>query len=369
MKHLMSLLKIFLPIALALFSVNTFAQESCHGLSQIVIQVQGVNYLPGTPDGAPLSAQMLSGSDKAFICNKNSGDTGLNYKDIGYAINAEESGLQTSITDGHNTPIYRIPGVEGIGFAIGFKEPTYCAGRFYDTEGKGKRRSICNSVTSSQISQASQLSMQSYIVFYKIPSQNSPLHPGNQPTTVAESNIGTATLQTGDDATSSQTLADKPQILLSSFTIRYGSCAVVSSQPTINVDMGKVSKSEFKGVGSKGGSERNFQIQVTCENKALVRVGFFGPVESSDKDALALTPQSNSASGVGVALSYGPGLQVAAGQRVALNTPTDQLPVLTTVTSPGQTQTMAFKAQYIQTDAQISAGKADATATFNLVYN
>ena len=353
----------------ALFSMQALAQEECHGVSQIVVQAHEVNYLPGAADGTPISAQMPLDNNNAFSCNKNSGDTGLSYKDIGYAIDAEESGLQTTLAGGRSTPVYRIAGTEGIGFAIGFKEPSYCGGAFYDTTAKGKRSSICNSMTSSQIGQASTLTMQSYVVFYKIPSQKSPLNPGNQPANVPETPVGTATLQVGDNAASSQPIADKPKIFLSSFTVKYGSCAVTSNQSAINVDMGKVSKGEFSGIGSKAGSEKSFQIQILCENSASVRVGFFGMAAAGDKDALALTPQTDSASGVGVALSYGSGLQVAAGQRVPLNTPTDRLPVLATLNTPNQIQTLEFKAQYIQTEAKIVAGKADSMATFNLVYN
>ncbi|MFP3480858.1 hypothetical protein SB780_39045, partial [Burkholderia sp. SIMBA_057] len=81
---------------------------------------------------------------------------------------------------------------------------------------------------------------------------------------------------------------DKPQIFLSSFTVQYGSCAVVTSQFVINVEMGKVSKAEFSGIGSRAGSEKGFQIQVMCEHSAAVKVGFFGMATAGDKDALSL---------------------------------------------------------------------------------
>ncbi|MEZ3501207.1 fimbrial protein [Pantoea sp. KPR_PJ] len=357
-------------LALAtLYSLPTLAQEECHGVSQIVVQTHDVNYLPGAADGTPISAQMPLNNDNAFSCNKNSGESGLNYKDIGYTIDAEESGLHATLAGGHSTPIYRVAGTNGIGFAIGFKEPTYCGGTFYDTSAKGKRTSVCNSMMNAQISQARTLTLQSYLVFYKIPTQGSPLHPGNQPASIPETTIGTASLQVGNSAASSQPIADKPRLLLSSFTVKYGSCAVTSSQSTINVNMGKVSKSEFHGVGSTAGSEKRFQIQVRCENNASIKVGFFGMAASGNKDALALAPQANSASGVGIVLSYGSGMKVEPGSRVPLNKPTDQLPVMATLNTPNQTQTLEFNAQYIQTDAQVMAGKADSMATFNLVYN
>ncbi|SFO07111.1 Pilin (type 1 fimbria component protein) [Candidatus Pantoea varia] len=369
MKSVQRLMKWAMLVVPAFICLPTLAQESCQGVSQVVVQVHNVNYVPGAADGTPISAQMPLQSTNAFTCNKNNGEQGYNYKDMGFLINAEESGLQTNIAGGHNTPIYRLAGVDSIGFAIGFKEPAYCGSAFSDTTGKGKTSSICNSQTSPQFNSAHDITLQSYVVFYKIPGQRSPLNPGDQPANVGEVNIGNASLKVGDSATSSQPINDKPQLFLSSFTVQYGSCAVVTSQSAINVDMGKVSKAEFTGIGSRAGSQKGFQIQVMCEHSAAVKVGFFGTATQGDKDAISLTPQSNSASGVGIALTYGPGLQVPEGQRVPLNVSTDQLPVLTTVSSPNQAASMAFNAQYIQTDGQVMAGKADSTVTFNLVYN
>ncbi|MDW8846974.1 fimbrial protein [Erwinia sp. MMLR14_017] len=369
MKSVQRFMKWAMLIIPALCCLQALGQESCQGVSQVVVQVHNVNYVPGAADGTPISAQMPLQSSNAFTCNKNSGEQGYNYKDLGFEINAEESGLQTNIAGGHNTPIYRVPGVDSIGFAIGFREPSYCGDAFFDTTGKGKTSSICSTQTSPLLNSAHDITLQSYVVFYKISDQQSPLNPGNQPASIGEVNIGNASLKVGDSAASSQPINDKPQIFLSSFTVQYGSCAVVTSQSAINVDMGKVSKAEFSGIGSRAGSEKSFQIQVMCEHSAAVKVGFFGMATTGDKDAISLTPQSSSASGVGIALTYGPGLQVPEGQRVPLNVPPEQLPVLTTISSPNQAKSMAFNAQYIQTDGQVMAGKADSTVTFNLVYN
>ncbi|ORM77028.1 fimbrial protein [Pantoea deleyi] len=353
----------------ALFCLPAFGQESCQGESQAVVQVHNVNFVPGAADGTPISAQMPMQINNVFTCVKNSGEQGYNYKDLGFEINAEESGLQTNIAGGHNTPIYRIAGLDSVGFALGFKEPTFCNAAFSDTTGKNQTSSVCSSQVNPQINGARNLNLQPYIVFYKIPGQGSPLNPGNQPASIHEVSIGTASLKVGDSAASSQPINDKPQIFLSSFTVQYGSCAVVTSRASINVDLGKVSRTDFRGVGSRGGNPRGFQIQVKCEHSAAVKVGFFGMTTPEDKDAIKLTPQTNVASGVGIALTYGAGLQVPEGQRVPLNVSPDQLPVLTTVASPDQAASMAFNAQYIQTGGEVMAGKADGTVTFNLIYN
>lgn len=369
MKSFQLLIKWVMPIIPALFCLQAVGQEYCQGVSQVVVQVHNLNFVPGAADGTPISAQMPLQSSNAFTCNKNNGEQGFNYKDLGFEINAEESGLQTNIAGGHNTPIYRIAGLDSVGFALGFKEPSYCGSTFYDTTDKGQTRSICNSQMNSQLNGAKTITLQPYIVFYKIPGQRSPLNPGNQPVNFGEINIGNISLKVGDSAASSQPVSDKPQIFLSSFTVQYGSCTVVTSQSSINVELGRVSMADFQGVGSLAGNPKGFQIQVMCEHSAAVKVGFFGMATPSDKDAISLTPQSNAASGVGIALTYGAGLQVPEGQRVPLNVSTDQLPILTTVSSPDQAASMAFNAQYIQTEGHMMAGKADGMVTFNLVYN
>jgi len=45
------------------------------------------------------------------------------------------------------------------------------------------------------------------------------------------------------------------------------------------------------------------------------------------------------------------------------------MPVLPILNKPNQVQSLAFSAQYIQTSERIKAGKANSSATFNLVYN
>ncbi len=133
--------------------------------------------------------------------------------------------------------------------------------------------------------------------------------------------------------------------------------------------MGKVSRSEFKGVGSYAGETKNFRIHLLCENNASLRARYFGNATASDPDALALTRREGSASGVGIALMYGGNLQVSAGQRVPLNAQPDSLPVVAQAISTGQAVDMEFQAWYIQTDSGVSAGRVDSMATFNIIYN
>lgn len=83
-----------------------------------------------------------------------------------------------------------------------------------------------------------------------------------------------------------------------------GSCQVTT--PTINVGLGSVSKTEFKGVNTTGGTAQSFAIPVYCSQPTDVRIGFFGQeADPAFPDTLAITPMSGAAGGVGVKLSYG----------------------------------------------------------------
>lgn len=95
-----------------------------------------------------------------------------------------------------------------------------------------------------------------------------------------------------------------------------------------------------------------------------MRIGFFGVSVESDT---ALSQASNSASGVGVKLTYGnnPGAAVPDGTSVKINEASN-LPILKRVTgaSAGTAEAINFNAQYVQTDATVGAGTANSMVTF-----
>ncbi|MEW3851982.1 fimbrial protein, partial [Pseudomonas aeruginosa] len=88
---------------------------------------------------------------------------------------------------------------------------------------------------------------------------------------------------------------------------------------TIQVSLGTVNRGEFHGKGTTGGQAKRFSIPVFCPTPTDVRIGFFGV--SVESDTLALSQASNSASGVGVKLTYGnnPGAAVPDGTSVKIN--------------------------------------------------
>ncbi len=146
-----------------------------------------------------------------------------------------------------------------------------------------------------------------------------------------------------------------------------GSCQVATS--TIQVSLGTVNR----GVSwqrTTGGQAKRFSIPVFCPTPTDVRIGFFGV--SVESDTLALSQASNSASGVGVKLTYGnnPGAAVPDGTSVKINEASN-LPILKRVTgaSAGTAEAINFNAQYVQTDATVGAGTANSMVTFALEYN
>ncbi|EPE8565297.1 fimbrial protein, partial [Klebsiella variicola] len=147
-----------------------------------------------------------------------------------------------------------------------------------------------------------------------------------------------------------------------------GSCQVATS--TIQVTLGTVNRAEFHGKGSTGGQAKRFSIPVFCPSPTDVRIGFFGV--SVESDTLALSKASNSASGVGVKLTYGnnPGAAVSDGTSVKINEASN-LPILKRVTgtNAGTAEAINFNAQYVQTDATVGAGTANSMVTFALEYN
>ena len=147
-----------------------------------------------------------------------------------------------------------------------------------------------------------------------------------------------------------------------------GSCQVTTS--SIQVTLGTVNRAEFHGKGSTGGQAKRFSIPVFCPTPTDVRIGFFGV--SVESDTLALSKASNSASGVGVKLTYGnnPGAAVSDGTSVKINEASN-LPILKRVTgtNAGTAEAINFNAQYVQTDATVGAGTANSMVTFALEYN
>lgn len=364
MRHMM---KWFIYLGLlSLFGMLSFHAHadtsSCRTTrDQWVVQVPyAIGFAPGTADWTPVSAPIQSTGADFYSCD-GGGDA---WRSIGFVEMDNAVGTVVG-EDGAPRHVYKTQ-IDGIGYALGFREQQYCgadAVRYIDgtspVSGNESRR-ICDTSQNPAFASASTYKLQFYVVFYKIPTTGAmPDDNANS----QEQQVGSLVLQAGDSEASAANVVTPVQIHLASFTVRRTSCTVGTR--SILVPMGTVSQNEFHGIGSRVGG-RHFSIPVTCENNTAVKIGFFGDTAPANTQALALTKQQDGASGVGIELVYGDNTGSVQGQTVQWNTP--QVPVMGQV-GDNQTQIFWFDAHYIQTEDKITAGKADAMATFNMIYN
>lgn len=133
-------------------------------------------------------------------------------------------------------------------------------------------------------------------------------------------------------------------------------CSVTT--PSVQVQFGKIPKNKFTGVGSSPIS-KEFNITLNCDSFARVNLSMDGikNTDVSDGSVLALTGQGNDgiASGIGVQLTYN-------------ETPIELNKETSLKDSGGGLENFKFKAKYYQTKSKVTAGKANAIATFNITY-
>ncbi|WMV70688.1 fimbrial protein [Xenorhabdus griffiniae] len=128
------------------------------------------------------------------------------------------------------------------------------------------------------------------------------------------------------------------------------------NQEMILVNMGDIKKSDFRGIHSTAGMQR-FDININCD--ANVDVGLMldgSSVSWNAQDIWALDNIDNVAKGVGLQILY-------QNRPVTMRTP-----VVFGSTQSGGNITIPLIARYIQTEAEIKPGKADATATITFTY-
>ena len=138
-------------------------------------------------------------------------------------------------------------------------------------------------------------------------------------------------------------------------------CTVVNglSNP-LTVSLGKVAKSAFTGSGSTTSTTRfSIQLKNCPDTVTSASVTFGGTPDGNNKDILAVTSGTGTASGVGV--------QLLDKTQTPLSLYTSSAAY--TLTSGTTTNDLEFGARYIQTGGTVSAGVANAASTFTIVYN
>lgn len=142
-------------------------------------------------------------------------------------------------------------------------------------------------------------------------------------------------------------------------TIIDAACTVTPASAGQTVTLGQVSDSALSSVGATAAATA-FQIDLTsCPAAATTAaIKFDGTPYQGDNSALELTNVSGVATGVGI--------EIRDADNSVLPLFTASNPV--TLSQTG-TNSLKFSAAYVAKSATVTAGPADATATFSVIYN
>lgn len=138
-------------------------------------------------------------------------------------------------------------------------------------------------------------------------------------------------------------------------------CEVVNTPSNpLDVQLGRVSKTAFTAAGDLS-SATKFTLQLkNCPATATTaQVKFDGTALNGDNSVLALTQDTGVATGVGIQLSDD------SNTVLPLYTASKTYPLV----SGTAVNNLDFSARYIATNASVTAGPANSTATFTVNYN
>lgn len=143
------------------------------------------------------------------------------------------------------------------------------------------------------------------------------------------------------------------------FEYSVSTCQVTSGKDSLNVAMGDIDKSVFKSVGSMS-APVSFNLYLSCDSamEGGVQVTFTGTKNSDDDTILALNGSGGDSTATGI------GLAIFDKDSTAL--PLDSLSSVYPAVD-GDSQ-LPFFARYKAVQWPVSAGQANATATFTLSY-
>lgn len=362
MRNVLHAVYVLLLILMGCWCQSSWAETCNASTAQMTININNITYLPTLPVNTQMTNQMPdNGSGIRFNCDLQPPKTAR--KRIVYQQRDKSGGGIT--INGHHVFATKI---DGIGYSLGFQ----CAGgavRYINGNNApdgSESVTVCDSEEIPDLLTEKEIIVKPYITFYKTGQVS--LISNNHAYAKQQPQVGMLYIDTGSGNKSSVML---DLAALNANIGASGSCQVTKSD--INVNLGTVSRSEFRGKSLTAGNMQTFDIPVTCSAATDVRIGFFGvAADTGSGDTLALTQEANAASGVGVKLSYGDNGSAAApaGKEVKINEVSD-LPVLKQITANNtdHVENIKFQAQYVQTEDRVSAGTANSMATFVLVYN
>lgn len=359
---------LFLLMA-GIYSQSGWSETCRANVGQMPINVSNIKFLPTLPVNTQMTGAIAdNGNGITFTCDFSAPKDSVRrivYKQLKLA--APNNNSPVVVINGQHVFPSAIP---GIGYSLGFQ----CNGgpmRAIDGSRSAGNESVvvCDSSELPTMGTQQQMPVKIYVTFYKTGTVQ--FVDGNHTSSPELSEVGEMTMEQQGGGRS---IASSPVMLsIAALNVESGSngsCQVATS--SISVNLGSVNRVEFKGEGMTAGQAKTFTIPVFCPTPTDIRIGFFGVTRGADTLALSKETDSAEAKGVGVRLTYGnnPGAGVSDGTGVKINE-TSNLPVLKRVTGANASaaDNINFTAQYVQSDAAVSAGTANSMVTFLLVYN
>lgn len=354
----MRLMSLLLIVA-GLFSSGVRA-TACNGeTGQMTINFQNIKYLPSLRTNTQMTSIMAdSGSGFRFTCDQQAMHAG--------AMTVKYVQTRTRNATSINGRMVYESAIPGIGYSLGFQ----CdGGPIHYLGGAGVHETtVCSSSKNHALLNQQKIVVKAFITFYKTGDVS--LTSGNHANSPSLGGVGQLFVEIPGAGTAGTPISAD----LTAMNVDIGSAGSCNvATPSIFVDLGKVNRADFKGVGQTAGTAQTFTIPVYCSQPATIKIGFFGtPATTGVTDTLAITQSPTSASGVGVKLSYGNNGSgaPAAGSSLHINE-AGNLPNLgqVTATDAASAQPFHFAAQLVQTEPTVTAGWANTTATFALEYN
>ncbi|MGE9553592.1 fimbrial protein [Erwinia amylovora] len=291
------------------------------------------------PVGSLIGSEVLSGQVQAFSCS-NTPSPSLSYQQFG------GKGYGTYVMTINGRRIYST-NIAGIGYAVGVTSVNNCGYSGYVNgtqtgDGNANNYLACavNGLFGSQ-----PVTGQARIQFYKTAQTTGT-------GTVSARQVSSFILRNNQASWAYPESA----ISIAAFNVTTIACTVSST--AISVPMGTVEKRAFGGVGTWPGdaNTRSFILPLNSNAGTRVNVQIDGNVQNASQGVLNLTGGTGSASGVGIQLLY-------QNAPLPLSSPVNT----GTATSEG-TYNIPLQARYYQTGSSITAGTANASATFTLTY-
>lgn len=136
-------------------------------------------------------------------------------------------------------------------------------------------------------------------------------------------------------------------------------CTVSPASANQTVTLGQVSSTAFSAVNDTAAATA-FQIDLSAcpATVSTASIKFDGTPYQGDTTALALTPLPGAATGVGI--------RIRTATNLVLPLYTESQP---TALVQSATNSLMFNASYVAKSATVTAGPADAVATFSVIYN